>query len=402
MKIELTGAHRRSCGGRIIKALPLLTLFVLVSLLYPTDIAAHANQRYIIAAPGDTTVNARIYLPISALKPLFQSRIDQQVPGAFSAAINAMLGQLSPENRGWASEMATTLIQPSASLTQLTVRQDGLVASLKLSLYPGDPRPINATMLVKFSVSNASTVQVSAQPLNGSPAPVNGPLTTMQIPLGQLKRIATTPSCGDSALAVNLQFPLSLNGENGNGGTVPQNVSQSYPQNSSQPRTHSLTTDQQLKAGQVARRSAPQDGISSVIEIPADALATLGSSIDTLSISKNLSARNIHIAVSGTELAVTSDILFDALKLGTATTYVQPAVANGGLVVHVQRTTLTILKILTFPYNTYNQQIEQTLNSRLNGALAGKFTATGASIGPDDHLPCAVSNSLVMTGSVRI
>src|SRR5260370_7885796 len=65
-------------------------------------------------------------------------------------------------------------------------------------------------MVIGFSVANASTVQVSAHPLNGSPALVNGPLTTFQIPVGQLNGINTTPLCGDSALAVKVHFPVTI------------------------------------------------------------------------------------------------------------------------------------------------------------------------------------------------
>src|SRR5260370_12310020 len=65
-------------------------------------------------------------------------------------------------------------------------------------------------MVIGFSVANASTVQVSAHPLNGSPTLVNGPLTTFQIPVGQLNGINTTPLCGDSALAVHVHFPVTI------------------------------------------------------------------------------------------------------------------------------------------------------------------------------------------------
>src|SRR5438552_8660609 len=106
--------------------------------------------------------------------------------------------------------MATTLIQPSAYLTSLTTQSRGLATSVRVSLYPGDPQPINASMLISLRVISSSTVQVSARPLNGSPALVNGPLATFQIPLGQLCHISTTPGCGDAALAVSLQFPIAL------------------------------------------------------------------------------------------------------------------------------------------------------------------------------------------------
>ncbi|HEY6409462.1 MAG TPA: hypothetical protein VIY29_18540, partial [Ktedonobacteraceae bacterium] len=58
--------------------------------------------------------------------------------------------------------------------------------------------------------------------------------------------------------------------------------------------------------------------------------------------------------------------------------------------------------IFKFQYDTYNQQIEQTLNAKLNGALAGKFTVTRAAIGPNAQLPCAAGDSLVLTGSASL
>src|SRR5260370_39194377 len=82
--------------------------------------------------------------------------------------------------------------------------------TLELSLYPGDPKAITATILISFHVANSSTVQVSATPENGGPALVSGPGATFQIPLGSLNTVKATPGCGASALALNLQFPVSL------------------------------------------------------------------------------------------------------------------------------------------------------------------------------------------------
>jgi len=107
--------------------------------------------------------------------------------------------------------------------------------------------------------------------------------------------------------------------------------------------------------------------------------------------------------VQGSNLVINSDI-YDSFwgKIGTATTTVAPTAAGGNLAVHVLSTTITILNLFTFPYDSYNQQIQQTLNSKLNGALAGKFTVTRAAIGPNAQLPCAAGNSLVLTGSASL
>ena len=89
-------------------------------------------------------------------------------------------------------------------------------------------------------------------------------------------------------------------------------------------------------------------------------------------------------------------------KIGTATTTAAPTASGGNLAVHVLSTTLTILNIFKVPVDSYNQQIQQTLNAKLNGALAGKFNVTQAAIGPNAQVPCAAGNSLVLTGTTRL
>jgi len=110
--------------------------------------AVHAAQRL----DNATSVGASTYITTGTLVPLFQNRIDQHVPGAFNNAINNLVSTLPRQDQGWALQMATTLIQPSATLTGLTTQPGGLVTSLRISLYPGDPQPINSSMLVSFSV----------------------------------------------------------------------------------------------------------------------------------------------------------------------------------------------------------------------------------------------------------
>ena len=115
-----------------------------------------------------------------------------------------------------------------------------------------------------------------------------------------------------------------------------------------------------------------------------------------------MTARNISVAVQGGELVITSDIYFGFLQIASATTYVQPVAANGNLGVKVLKTDLTFLQLFTFPNNSYNQQIQQTLNTKLNGALAGKFYATSAAIGSNSQVPCAASDSLILTGNTSL
>jgi hypothetical protein len=145
---------------------------------------------------------------------------------------------------------------------------------------------------------------------------------------------------------------------------------------------------------------------SAYVEIPASSLASLGSGFGPISLGNilgtPLSAQNIQIAVRGSQLAISSTIMLGSLKLGTATTYVRPLAQGGNLAAHVVQTTVTLLQVITFPYNSYNQQIQQMLNSKLNGALAGKFTVSSAAIGANGNIPCAASNSLILTGTASL
>jgi hypothetical protein len=80
-----------------------------------------------------------------------------------------------------------------------------------------------------------------------------------------------------------------------------------------------------------------------------------------------------------------------------------PAASGGNFVVHVLKTDLQILGgLITFPVNSYNQQIEQLLNTKLNGALSGKFTVTQAGIGFNPLLACASASSLVLGGTMAL
>ncbi len=371
--------YRRYVQAGWVMLLSALMLSLVVTPVSATSSrAVHAAQRLDNATP----VGASMYITTGTLVPLFQNRIDQHVPGAFNNAINNLVSTLPRQDQGWALQMATTLIQPSATLTGLTTQPGGLVTSLRISLYPGDPQPINSSMLVSFSVLDSSTIQVSAKPINGSPTLVNGPLATFQIPLGQLNSINTTSACGDAALAVKLQFPIALG--------------------------HAQTQVQQNTALNVFAsprevRNTPSTNTNAYVELPASSLASIGESIGDLHINTSTTAKNINISVQGSNLVINSDI-YDSFwgKIGTATTTVAPTAAGGNLAVHVLSTTITILNLFTFPYDSYNQQIQQTLNSKLNGALAGKFTVTRAAIGPNAQLPCAAGNSLVLTGSASL
>ncbi len=364
----------------------LLLLLTILVIFISATLPAHAATRHTLAPRDTTPVGATIYLTNGTLKPIFQSRVDQQVPGVVSAALVSIVSKLPAIDQGWASTMATTVIQPTVLLKSLVPAQGGLVASISINLYAGDPQPINANLLIKFSVLDSSTVQVSVQPLPGSPSLLNGPITTLRLPIGQLNSINATTSCGDSALAVNLQVPISLGGGQT---TAPQSGQGANNSISERGQQHTLA-------------SAASSG-TTYVEISSSSLATLGNGLGTLPISNNMSAQNIHVSVQGSNIIVTSDIVLgSSFKLGTAVTTVQPTTTGGNLAVNVLSTTLTVLQVFTFPQDTYNAQIQQMLNAKLGTALSGKFNISNAAIGPDSHIPCAASDSMILTGTTNL
>ena len=366
----------------------LLLLLTLLVILVSSTLPAHAATRLMRTQRDTTPLSARIYLTNGTLAPIFQSRVNQQVPGVVSAAIASIVSKLPATDQGWASTMATTVIQPSVLLTSLVPTQSGLVASIRISLYAGDPQPINARLLIKFSVLDSSTVQVSVQPMPGSPNLINGPITTLHIPIGQLNGINATPGCGDSSLAVNLQVPLSLGG-------------QVASTQSGQVISNSVSA---IRERHTQTLSSAASGGTAYVEISSASLSALGNSLGSFPIgSNNMSAQNLQVSVQGSNIVVTSDILLgSSFKLGTAVTTVQPTATGGKLAVNVLSTTLTVLQVFTFPQDTYNAQIQQMLNARLGTALTGKFNVSSAAIGTNSHVPCSASDSLVLTGTTNL
>lgn len=365
----------------------LLTVLLLALMVTPAS-AAQRSVRRAVKAQDTTNINATIYLSNALLQPLFQSRIDAAVPTAVNNAIAGIVGGLPTQDRSWAQQMATTLLQPSATLVSLVPAQGGIMATLRVNLYNGDPQPITAKLLVKFGVVSASTIQVTVQPMSGSPTLVNGPIATFNIPIGSLNSINATSSCGDAALAVSLQFPVSL-GNTQTGSTTQQN-------------SNALASPRQPM--QYQRERATQDsGVSSYVEVPATSLSQLGNGIGTLPINSSFSAQNIQVSVQGSNLIVNSDIMWGSFRLGVATTTFAPLAQNGNLALQiVGKTQLTWADIFKFPFNTYDPQIQQMINSKLSGALTGKFNVTDAAIGPNSHIPCAASDSLVLTGTTSL
>ena len=164
---------------------------------FDSSYAGHIDLENVGSA--GTPINATIYLTLSTLQPLFQSSLQKRVPQDMNNAIDALVSKLPAQDQVWTREMATTLIQPSATLVNLTTQPDGMAMSIQIALYPGDPKPINAGLLISFNVLDSSTIQTSASPLNNGPVLASGPQDTFQIPIGSLQGVNTTPTCGASA-----------------------------------------------------------------------------------------------------------------------------------------------------------------------------------------------------------
>ncbi len=372
-------------GWILVLAVVVLGVTFMTPALASNNTARHTTQAQAAQQSASSSLNAIIYLTTGSLASTFQNRMNQQIPNAVNTSIAKMVSTLPQQDRGWAFEMATTLIQPSATLVSLAPQQGGLAMALRLSLYPGDPKSIASTMLIQFTVLNSSTVQVSASPLNGGPSLVNGPLTTFQMPLGSLNSINSTPGCGDAALDLNLQFPVNLG------------------QASSQAQTHIANISNTNKSTLTANMGAKKldaTNVNSFIEIPAASLSSLSSSIGSMPAGGSFTAKNIRITVQGGNIHILSDIYWSGINIGTADTTISPSAASGNMVMHVLSTNISIFGLFNFPMNNYNQQIEQTLNSKLSTAFAGKFYVDQAEIGPNNLLPCAASDSLVLTGNI--
>lgn len=375
--------HALQVSGAILAVLALCVL-----LAPPVQAAARIARGglpVLVTAGAATSVDANVYLTAQMLQPMFQSDINQAIPQMVGKALASMVSQLPSQDQGWAQQMAGALLQPSATLVSLTPEADGLLSTIRVSLYPGDPKAISTSVLIGFKVSNASTIQVTALPsANGSPSLLSGPLTTFKVPIGSLNSIAATPQCGDADLSINLQFPMTL----GNSG-------QTSATTSSGTGTATTTT--------LAYTRPADPALNAYIELPATSLAQLGSSLGSIQVSSSITAQNIRVSVEGSDLMTTADIYWHGLNVGTAVSTMLPGAASGNLVVQVQKTALQILGgLISFPLNSYNQQIQQDLNTALNGALSGTFYVEQAAIGPNEHLTCAAGDSLVLAGALTL
>jgi hypothetical protein len=360
--------------------------------------AAPTEMARPMTANANSTLNAKIYLTHDVLEQLFQNSISQQIQPLTDKTIQGIVGSSPAADQGWVGQIAHALVQPSVTLTDLTPQTNGINAGLKLSLYPGDPKPTNSHMLVTFSILNTSTIQVNSQAVAGSKPLMTGPLTTFQVPLGTLTNIQTTPTCGNANLELGLQIPLT--------GGQAQTTNNSYQANTDQ-SIHTASMLSLKKTSQhTQQHKTAGTTVSTYVEVPFSSLSTLTAGIGTLPINKSLEAKNIKLSIQQGKLVVTADIISivfgsPLLKLGTATTTIEPQAVNGKLMLHVDKTTLSVL-IFTFSADNYNQQIQQALNAQIGDALGNALNISNAGIGPNAQVPCAASDSLMLTGTTTI
>jgi hypothetical protein len=356
-------------------------------------LASQARQQKQTAT---SNLSANIYLPTEALKPIFQDQISQQVTGLTNGMMNNMFSGLPSADQGWARAMAGTLIQPSATLLQVTPQQNGLATSMSLSMYPGDPKPVNASMLVTLSARDASTIQVSAQPVPGSPQLANGPLTTFGVPVGQLTSINATPGCGGIALNANIQVPIAFNSTQAN------------------TQSHSSQVLSEVRQSQVVRTNQNKAGtaLNAYVEIPNSSLSALGRSIGPIKVgevpfSNPLTAENMNISTQGNGLVITAGIFTEPPlhpQVATFTAFVQASAENGQLVMTVTKVDVKVagISLPNGATDSYKQQIQTLLNNNLGNMLAGKFTVDSVSVGGGANVPCAAADSLMLQGATNI
>ena len=326
----------------------------------PSQVAASSRSQ--VGGSAVPTLQANVYLTRALLLPKFQSALDQQVPGLVAAELNQLANQAPAQDRGWISQMAGALLQPQATITDLTPQQQGLLAHVTLSLYAGDPKPVSLSLLAGFSVSDSSTLQISSLP-NGGQGLGSGPLGTLPVTIGQVNSVAPTPNCGNSDLKLNMTFPLGV--------------------------------------GQTTHASNP--ATNAYIEIPASSLAQIGASFGTMTINSAMSARNIRVSTQGHNIIATAEIDLFGLPVATTISTVAPGAVQGSLTVRVLNTQVSPFSgPISFPLNNFNRQIEQTFNARLGGATAGHFLVASAAIGSNPQLPCVASNSLVLGGTLLL
>src|SRR5258708_23417492 len=95
----------------------LVLAFIVAGVSVITPVLASNNTTrhtsYTARQASGSSLNAIIYLTTGMLEPVFQNRIERQVPVDFNSALTTMMSNLPSHDPGWAYDIASTHIQPS-------------------------------------------------------------------------------------------------------------------------------------------------------------------------------------------------------------------------------------------------------------------------------------------------
>lgn len=337
----------------------LFTLLLLVTLALPVHAAS--SKKAVIRYPKDDPNAVNIYLPIPAMQQQFQQSIQQQLPDQFNQSIMDQTKSLDPGTRTLANQLIGEVFQPSATLTQLTPEQGGLVSTINIGLFPDDPNPLSFSMLLAFNKINSHAAEVDASAVPGQPAPpTTGPQSNFDVGgFGTLNSIVPTPGCGNSALEMNISPSQTPPPQNGGQGA----------------------------------------GFPLFIEVPAAAFQAGAAGAGNMQIGAGFSAQNIQISLQGQGMVVSTQIAFEGTQVGSTMTTVQLSAANGTLVGTVTNTKVNIGGLFSLPIDAFNQTIQQQINQELGGMIGNMLNVTSVNFGPTADVPCATPGNMLLGGT---
>ncbi|HLI69696.1 MAG TPA: hypothetical protein VKV19_08045 [Ktedonobacteraceae bacterium] len=338
----------------------LVPLLLLVAFISPVH--ASSSKRAVVRHPSDDPTAVNVYLPIGALQQQFQQGISQTLPEQFNQSLAQQTKSLPPDIRSLVSQLVGELLQPSATLSQLTPQQEGLVASIRISLFPHDPHPSGFSMLLVFNKINATSAEVDVKAVPGQPAPpAMGNLDTFNVSLGQLNTIGPTPNCGVSALKMNISTPQGQQSTSGQGG-----------------------------GGQAG-------GFPLFIEVPSAAFQQGAAAAGDMQLAAGFSVQNIQISLQGNGMVVTTQIAFAGLGVGSTMTTIQLSASNGKLIGTVTGTQVNVVG-LSFPLDSFDQDIQQMINQELSSMMGNMLYVTSVHFGPTAAIPCAAPGNMLLGG----
>src|SRR5262249_31942490 len=127
------------CIKRSIQVSSAVLIVLVLCMLFSSTVQAASRGALLTPANAGapTSVDADVYLTGQMLQPIFQSTINKSIPQMVSSVLSGMVNKLPPQDQAWALQMANALLQPSATLVSLQPEADGVMTTLKISLYQG-------------------------------------------------------------------------------------------------------------------------------------------------------------------------------------------------------------------------------------------------------------------------